>query len=360
MDNSSPFNSLSQFPPLTPTTPSISTPSPPGTPIPRDDSQFANDQEVLKLIKKDSLSLIGGVGGHGGFYAGKVTDSQGEEHHLFLKPLDPVEGVNYEFLQVTTSSLKGERTVLSFMPHVYGSVEIEGKTYMVMENLRVKDGEQIVDLKLVKGGQSDPDELKATRGKTKGVAVRIVHLFQTAVAGDFLTLTESQSKLGRTLGAGSSWERLEEILKTTLGQWEHNDQIESIGNLQKEMEQLVESMKKSSMAFIGASVFVFVKDQAFKIYLADPAHAIADDREVQNYEKDRPKDSATRAALGEGVLYSGKLEDAPYERIKDFQARRKANVGALESILDVIQKVHYELKGDQHTDDNTSLMRGEK
>lgn len=128
--------------------------------------------------KVENFTPIKTSGGHGGFCTADVTVA-GKTVHLFLKPFDPAEFNNFYFIQLCCAGQE-EKSILKYMPRVYGEVTLNGTQYMVMQNLFLTDDnkswKQVADLKMTKGGQYDDSELEATEQK-RGLGLNLFSQF---------------------------------------------------------------------------------------------------------------------------------------------------------------------------------------
>lgn len=250
--------------------------------------QAVNKAVIQALLCGNDIHLtpIKASGGHGGFYVAEVSIINSktglqETKKLFLKPFDSCEFNNFDFIQKYCAG-KEEGSILKYMPRVYGqaTLKVNGNdvNFMVMENLRsdgAKEWTQVADLKMTKGGQYNLNELWAT-GRTKGILDQKLLIFQGAVAENFLTLHTNPIK--RTTNAVKGTEKaFQKNLLKALDKMNQADRIPALKKLGDQLDRLGSLIDNydSPMGFIGASVFIFASGNEFKIYLADPAHGIA-------------------------------------------------------------------------------------
>lgn len=229
--------------------------------------KFADENlRVIDALSSQTVELqkADAGGGKGGFR--QVTiEIDGKKKKLFLKPIDTHEFSNIRFIHDECAKSKDE-SILKYMPRVYGRFG----DYMVMEDLRdAPNGEwqQKADLKISLGSQSDPEELEATN-RPKGLLEKGLMQFQDNNASLFLALDRSKLQRTRNAIAGS-----EQIFKNLL----LDLSPEVLPKLLDQFKELEKLLDNSPVAFIGASIFVFVSPDGkdIKIRLADPAHCIA-------------------------------------------------------------------------------------
>ena len=211
------------------------------------------------------------LGGHGGNYRMTVYDGN-TPYHLFLKPLDRIEYNNYILLQQFPLS--------QFLIPIYGTVEISGNHYLVMQNVRKdQDGseiKQLADLKLAGVPIDAPSdfnpicsqkEMKHTRGVEKS-------LF------DFTQMNiGARNSPGFLHHMGLSAERILHYpaSKKHLQQELMPLEIDALRELKKDLEELRAVLRQSPVALIGGSV-ILIKDAKGHVQpmLIDPAHIQVD------------------------------------------------------------------------------------
>jgi len=197
----------------------------------------------LSQLQPGDLQKSKDQGGHGGTMklARAVLGN-----HLFLKPKssDGTEARNYKIVKM-------DPKVARWMPQVYGEMQVDGRKFLVMQNIRKsKDGKdlrQLADIKLAgrMPGLYNPiasgKEMHVTRGKGKSAATKMWMKLTSALGPNFL-LTDGGFRLFDYM---KSRKILKEALKdTTLA---HLDQLLT------DLTQLRADLKDSKVAFIGAS-----------------------------------------------------------------------------------------------------------
>ncbi len=311
-------------------------------------SAFQKENEaVLKALAKAELQMAEVSGGKGGFCTATV-DVNGTPKTLFLKPIDEYEFSNYSYVQ---NECKGNEddSILKYMPRVYGKFE----NFMVMENLRTADDKQwkqIADLKISAGGQSDDEELQATK-RPKGTLEKGLMKTQDSYAPNFLFLVKS--KVMRSVNAimGS-----EEIFVAALKK--ESLRPETLKKVRGQLVELNQLLTNSPMAFIGCSIFIFVSKDGkdVKVRLADPAHGIArpgtesKDENVFYAFHDGKFDArlaANKKALGEMIacvsaaLSSVKAKDVLQENARPrAQTEQTLKIGSRRNPSNLDNKVH--------------------
>lgn len=225
----------------------------------------ASDAAVILHLEKETLESASGLAGHGGLMKASVK-VEGNDHHLILKPLDRVEHANYDLIKRQAATLG------ALLPRMYGVVSVKGQEYMVLQDLTKgkEPFKPIADIKLagkVEGLENpvvDQGEMLATRGRKKGRLVDFVMAQGAKVAPDFMFVTGGHRRL-RALDYAKSKENLLQALEGC--------SKEDLQDLEEQLEQLTNELKKSPFAFIGASVLLLKsKSGALKLVMIDPAH----------------------------------------------------------------------------------------
>ncbi len=291
-------------------------------------------------------------GGHGGFHVATVKiinpQTQVEEtKKLFLKPFDSAEFNNFDFIQKRCQGREDE-SILKYMPRVYGEATLpleSGKMqrFMVMGNLFSTDDNkkwgQVADLKMTKGGQYDADELAAT-GRTKSLPDRALLTAQAALAPDYLTL--HKSKIQRSLNAADSPGAFRENLRSAVANIPAKRLVGAIDGLLEQLTDLSNLIKHetSPMGFIGASIFIFLSKpetgrQEFKIFLADPAHGIAEPsaKGISSITDEQRKN-----------MYWGKHPTQAVANNFQFAMQKKLNSEAIDAMKAVVQDFKKEIQ----------------
>ena len=262
------------------------------------------NQAVTNALAEQQVALekTEASGGKGGFKKATVV-VDGKEYKLFLKPIDSYEFSNYKFIQDVCEGNEGN-SILEYMPRIYGRFG----DYMIMEDLTAGGWKQMADLKMSAGGQSDTDELTYTN-RPKGFLEDQVMQLQNRNALQFLFL--DKNKVKRTLNA---LEGSEKLFAESL----QNLPNEALESLIAQFEELDTLLKDSPVAFIGASIFLFISEDGrqVKVLLADPAHCIAH----------------PRAATADTNVYIASDESK-------FTERLKCNSSAIKTMAAVVKTV---------------------
>ena len=224
---------------------------------------FPKTNKAIHGLKADDFETSKDVGGHGGAIRSKKPI---DGKYLFLKPktADGTESTNYKIINM-------DKDLAKWMPKVYGEMEINGRSYLVMENMRKSvDGsemQQLVDIKLagkvdgLNKAIANSKEMKITRGGKKSAVTKLWMRFVTSIAPHYLITNggirlfdyfQSKTLLKESL-AGISSEHLEKLLEDLI--------------------QMQRDIAQSGIAFIGASIaLIRQKDGSVKPVLIDPAH----------------------------------------------------------------------------------------
>lgn len=259
---------------------------------------------IEKLLQEFGMKGSQDVGGHGGTFLAKITLPNGENHHLFLKPLDETEARNYAIIQEIAPE------VTKFMPRVYGEIKIGPQAYLVMENTRIgKQDEsltQLADVKLAgKIGKenfnpiADQEEMKVTRGKEKGW-FDYMQMQQGAESAPHYMLYVGK-KLFRLFNFSSSETNL---LNSLAG-----ISAENLQKLNQRLKEMAEVLDASPVAFIGASlIFVKQSDGSVTPLLIDPAHIQVNEKQHEKIDPLLPKEDRKKVYYGNQTMYSDRKQ----------------------------------------------------
>lgn len=314
-------------------------------------SEFqATNEAVIKALTTSSdikLKPIQTGGGHGGFYLATVTinNSQGvdETKNLFLKPFDEAEFNNFYFIQKRCER-REDTSILKYMPRVYGEATIEveaGKEtqFMVMASLISTDDnkkwDQVADLKMTAGGQYHNAELDATN-RDKSLLTRGLLSLQANRSKDFIAV--EKSKIKRTFNAVLKKNEavFTDSLKNALKNIPEIHQKEMLDNLIDQLSELSKFVKDKSspMGFIGASIFIFAskndpETKDFKVYLADPAHGLAEPSGIGIPElSDKQRET----------MYWGEFTTARENNLQ-FAEKKGENSEAIDAMTQIVKKL---------------------
>lgn len=240
---------------------------------------FEQNRNVIAQVEQAAIhEATETIGGHGGFRLATVT-VDGQTHEVFLKKYDPVEHQNYEIIQHSALT-SGKNALLEFLPRSYGKVSIDGKEYLVLENLyrATTNGQsQIADVKLSAGGIASQEEMLATRNKEKK-ARTFARMQQESLESPGIMVAAHGPKFLRTLKYADSIK----LLQANIASSKPPATPDQLEKLNKDLKRLQSALDTSPLGFIGASLFIF-RDNAtgdFRIYLGDPAHAIINNEQV--------------------------------------------------------------------------------
>lgn len=233
----------------------------------------SSDGEINFIDIKQDKDAPKDLGGHGGTVKGNYNGKP-----VFGKPMDPVEYLNYQTIRDHASDLA------DYFPGIEGRTKRnDGKEFMVMENLRMDENGneviQLADIKIaghVEGLDNpiyDPGETRHTRGKVKNRA-NAWQMEYGAKSSPGYMIAEDSKFFGKA-GRLRNYARSEELLKRSLS----NHSKEQINGLIDDLKKIKKAMKKSPIAFIGASI-IFLKNTEGKLIpkLIDPAHIQVDPR----------------------------------------------------------------------------------
>jgi hypothetical protein len=185
---------------------------------------------------------------------------------LFLKPKDAVEFRNYQVISRLAPALQAS------MPKIYGEIEISGKPYVVMENVRFgSEGEaleQLVDIKLagkLEAKDFSPivsqEEMVATRGRKKNFADAAQMKLTASLSPDYMIA------YGKFRAV--NYPKSEQTLMSTL----ESTKIEHILHLIRKLTEMQTCMVELPIGLIGSSIIlVRQQDGSIKPLLIDPAH----------------------------------------------------------------------------------------
>lgn len=223
-----------------------------------------NNAHALKGLTMADFERSKDVGGHGGAIR---TNRPVGGKYLFLKPVssDGTEPRNYRIINKLAPNLA------KWMPKIYGEMEIGGRVYLVMENMRKdadgSDKAQPADVKLAGkvSGLSNPiasaKEMEVTRNKTKTIATKLWMKLVTAIAPHYL-ITKGGFRLFDYFNS-------KKLLVASI----QDLSTEHLRQLLDDLTQMHADINQSRVAFIGASIaMIRQKDGSVKPVLIDPAH----------------------------------------------------------------------------------------
>lgn len=272
---------------------------------------------------------LGNLGGHAGMCKGNITLDDGKDVYLFLKPKDEVECRNYQIIERLAPD------VAKWMPRFYGEVKVGGVSYLVLENTRLdsegQEIQQFTDIKLAgKPNQhcpnfnpiADQDEWDTTRGETKSLL-------------DF-----EQMKLGAEVSPGYMiahgprelrlfhYEKSEENLRKAFmfHILDYTSSETVLNQLEKDLRDLQEAMRKSPIGFIGASIILVKEKGRIRPILIDPAHI-----QVNIEQKEALSDLAPEK------IYFGDADN-------NYRLYKESNENAMESVITAIQLFKQEIQ----------------
>ncbi len=255
---------------------------------------------ATKHLQKSGIEGSKDMGGHGGTYLASVSIGK-TNYPVFLKPIDETEARNYSIIN------KLAPDVAKFMSRFYGEVEIEGKRYLVLENIRKgKEStfEQLADIKLagkVEGRKFNPiadqKEMQITRGETKN-RFDFFQMGAGAKKATFGFMVASGPKCLRIFNYSKSKENVLNALQGVSS--------EKLCELKINIRKLQNALMKSPIALIGASIiFLKLGDGSVKPLLIDPAHMVVSSDKKEEILGLLPQEEQNKVYYGgEGDRYS--------------------------------------------------------
>jgi len=275
---------------------------------------------MLKNLKPDDFVQSIDQGGHGG--AMKIKRSINGEH-VFLKPKTPdgTEARNYKIIST-------DPKVARWMPRVYGEAKINGRSFLIMENIRKsvngRELPQLGDIKLAGQveGLNNPignsKEMMVTRGGQKTFITKLWMKFISAIAPGYLITNGGCRLLNYIQG--------KEILKDSL----RNIPTRKLNILLTDLIRMRDDINDSGIALIGASIaLIYQENGSVKAVLIDPAHIQCSNKLNEQVVK----------VVGEQESKKVFFECSTSCRKNQYHLQKTSNIVALEAIITTLGSI---------------------
>ncbi len=222
--------------------------------------QKSNNIEVT-MTSITNIQKSNDLGGHGGTLTAEVGKT-----HCFLKPMDVTEYKNYKTLQ------SSNQKITQYMPQFFGETIVNGKSYMILENLLWNGTDTfkpLADIKL--SGKVDgihpiasQDEMRITRGHEKGLLDREWMRLSAQNSPNYMIVQ------GKGLERFNNYKKSDEILSNIC----KNITPKNKKKLIEDLHTIKMFIIFGDVAFIGSSILLVQNptDESVRPVLIDPAH----------------------------------------------------------------------------------------